>query len=265
MSTWADDFNDNDVYEEINYDDQEDASSPADNYADVEELWALADVVTEFEVDMDGNRFEVVKKVRKYHVDHPTTPADIRAKFATFGKGTANQSTLVSHEPPMALELGPVDQYERESRNEVKRMLHESSNATVEVKDKHLAIVEKREQTKKQEASAQRGTAAASSSGAGATWASNRTSTAPRDRDADVKRRVRVTNVADDITIDNLSTIFSVDGCEVEHVFLPRDKTTGNNKGFAFITFRDQSMAEKILKRQRVMFKNVVLQLAKAQ
>lgn len=70
---------------------------------------------------------------------------DIRAKFAPYGKAKEDQSMLISHEAPMALEMGDADQFERESRNEVKRMLNEAMTMEVKVKDPHLQIVVRKE------------------------------------------------------------------------------------------------------------------------
>ncbi|CCW66515.1 unnamed protein product [Phytomonas sp. Hart1] len=268
MSNWAEgvekdviyeDGRENDFYDD---DDDDDFDEEEEEFIDEEELWANAKLVRKVEADVDGNQFEVIKKVRQYHVDRPITEVDLRAGLKRFGKATADQSNIVSKEPPLALELGAVDQFERESRNEVKRLLHEVGNTEVKVNDSHLQIIVKEEHLKRQ---AEMANALKTDAGnRETTWGSNRTN-APKERDSqDFKRRVRVTNVGDNITEDNLRNIFGSDGAVVERVYLPRDRDTNQNKGFAFITFKEVSMAEQILKRHDYKFKNVVMHVTRA-
>ncbi|CCW60672.1 unnamed protein product [Phytomonas sp. EM1] len=267
MSNWAEGVEEDVIYKDGRendfYDDEEDElEEEEEDFINEEELWADAKLVREVEADMDGNQFEVIKKVRQYHVDRPITEVDIRAAFKRFGKGTSDQSQIVSKEAPLALELGSVDQFERESRNEVKRFMNEVSNTDVKVPDLHLQIIVKEENLKRQ-AEAAKASKVDSSNGE-TTWGSNRTS-APKERDTqDFKRRVRVTNVGDNITEENLRAIFSENNCVVERIYLPRDRDTKQNKGFAFITFSDASMAERTFKRRDYKFKNVVMRVAMA-
>lgn len=244
----------------------EDSGSDTDS-VDPEERWADAEVVQEFEVDDEGRRFEVIKKVRRYHVDRPLTAADLRARFTHFGKGLRDQKTLVSKEPPLALEMGTVDEYERKSRDEVKRLIFETSTLDVKVNDPRLAIVDKEERIRKQQKEGQAASSPTEGNSAGAaTWGGSRNTTKKtmRDEDPDVSRRVRITNLSDNITETNLRNIFGVDGMEVDRVFLPSDKVTGKVLGYAFLTFREQWMAERALSKNSIKFKNVVLHVCKA-
>lgn len=46
---------------------------------------------------------------------------------------------------------------------------------------------------------------------------------------------------------------------------ISKDDLTGKNRGFAFIEFREEWMVDDTLKRrQRYMFKNVIMQAARA-
>lgn len=277
MTTWANNSDEDIIYddgqirypdgaEDDGYDDYDDEEDFDDTALNIEEQWANAEVVQEFEVDSEGRRYEVIKKVRRYHVDRPVTAADLRARFAHFGKGTTDQKNLVSKEPPLALEMGTVDEYERKSRDEVKRMLFEVSTMDVKVTDPKFAIVEKEERIQKQQ---REGHAAASPTEGGsgaATWGGSRgTATkTSRDEDPDVARRVRITNLSDNITENNLRMIFGIDDMVVDRVFLPTDKTTGKVLGYAFITFKDKWMAENALSKKSLKFKNVVLNVCKA-
>lgn len=181
----------------------------------------------------------------------------------------------------MALEMGDADQFERESRNEVKRMLNEAMTMEVKVKDPHLQIVVRKEQAKKAAAAAasafgmeadgsgaEGANVTSSSTNAGAaTWGANRTlrSKPTTDRSQVYKRRIRLTNVSDDITEQNLQTIFNINDCIVSRVKISKDDLTGKNRGFAFIEFREEWMVDDTLKRrQRYMFKNVIMQAARA-
>uniref|UniRef100_A0A0A9Z175 Eukaryotic translation initiation factor 3 subunit G n=1 Tax=Lygus hesperus TaxID=30085 RepID=A0A0A9Z175_LYGHE len=175
---------------------------------------------------------------------------------------------LISHEAPMALEMGDADQYERESRNEIKRMLNEVMVTDVKVKDPHLQIVVRREESKKiaaaaaavAENSAADTTTTSSSNvnhtgaATAATWGANRAAraktTTTSDRSQVYKRRIRLTNVSDDITEQHLDAIFNTNDCVVSKIKISKDDATGKNRGFAFIEFLEESMVDDTLKRR---------------
>ncbi|EJD05518.1 translation initiation factor eIF3g [Fomitiporia mediterranea MF3/22] len=54
---------------------------------------------------------------------------------------------------------------------------------------------------------------------------------------------LRVTNVSDDTTDQDLRELFSVFG-RVVRVFVGKDRETGQSKGFAFVSFEDRAVAE---------------------
>lgn len=236
MATWADE----DELEAIQ-------SSVSGGSESDEELWDTIKPTVIREVDEHGNRIEITKKIRVFTMSRDAKPADIRKKLAPFGKGLeAQKDAVVAKEPPMALELGAADRFERESRAEVKRFVTE--NAPEDARGGGA-----REESRKDAEAGQE------------TWASRKTTTTTeRKTTSDVKRRVRVCNVSDDITEENLLNIFSANGAEVERVYLATDNTTGNNKGYAFITFRDEKYVHAAVKQRRFHFKNVVLSVSYA-
>ena len=54
---------------------------------------------------------------------------------------------------------------------------------------------------------------------------------------------LRVTNVSDDTTDQDLRDLFSVFG-RVIRVFVGKDRETGQSKGFAFVSFEERAIAE---------------------
>lgn len=245
------------------YDDEDQSLNEEDGYYAEEALWEKAQDEVVVETDAEGRKYEICKKVLRRHVDRPIEPADIRAGFARFGKAvTSKQSDLVSKEPPLVLELGTVDSFERESRNEVKRMIYEASSVDVQVRDATLAKIDQEERVRRNLAAA-RGTTS-STTGGGETWGSSNRNTRTTTKDEDVPRRIRVTNISDAITEDHLRAIFGANGRKVERVFLARDQVTGQAKGFAFVTFQEAYMAEEAIKMGKVPFKNVVMSISRA-
>eukprot|EP00796_Vickermania_ingenoplastis_P007297 gene7297-5139_t len=235
MSTWAD---------EDGLDEAIDRDQPVSGADDDEEVWDTIKPISIRDVDERGNRVEITKKVRTFHLERDARPSDLRKKLAVFGKAkTQDKDSIVSKEPPLALELGSADKYERESRAEIKRFMAENVE---EVRG------------------AAREDAGKELEAATGTWGTNRTTTVKSSTSTDVKRRVRVCNVSDDITEENLINIFSANGADVERVYLATDSSTGNNKGYAFVTFRDEKYVLDAVRQRRFHFKNVVLSVSHA-
>lgn len=236
MTTWADETG----YDENVQRDADNVSSSSDD-----EVWESIKPTVLHEADEKGNRIEILKKIRRFTLERAATPADLRKKLEPFGKSkTQDKDAIVSKEPQLALELGSADRFERESRTEIKRFMAEN------VDDSRGAAKEE---------------AAKDSDATAGTWGSSRATTTTKTAPvADYKRRVRVCNVSDDITEENLHNIFSANGAEVERVFLATDKTTGNNKGYAFVTFRDEKYVTLAVRQRRFNFKNVVLTVSNA-
>lgn len=251
MSNWADQAQEG---EEQMFDEVESNHSYNAEYEDPRTSWANAKTETTQEPDAEGNVYTVVRKVRTYHVDRPLVAADLRAKLPHFGKGLGDQKTLVSTEPPQAVEMGSVDQYERDTRGEVKCMINEAGAMAVVVKDEHLRVI--RELEKKQS------TAPRTVASGGSTWAS----ATPKQSDSreQVKAGIRIRNLSDDITQDNLSNIFSNFGWSANTVRIPRGDNN-QTRGFAFVVFDEQWMAEEAIKMGKFRFKNVVLDVSRAE
>lgn len=59
---------------------------------------------------------------------------------------------------------------------------------------------------------------------------------------------LRVTNVSEDATDEDLRDLFSKFG-RVVRVYIGRDRDTGIGKGYAFVSFEDRSIAERAMKK----------------
>eukprot|EP01096_Ripella_sp_DP13-Kostka_P009390 TRINITY_DN3612_c0_g1_i1.p1 TRINITY_DN3612_c0_g1~~TRINITY_DN3612_c0_g1_i1.p1 ORF type:complete len:283 (+),score=114.56 TRINITY_DN3612_c0_g1_i1:27-851(+) len=73
---------------------------------------------------------------------------------------------------------------------------------------------------------------------------------------------VRVTNVSEDTTEDDLRALFDRKVGNVQRVYLARDKNSGRSKGFAFVAFYERSTAEKAVKLMNNFgFNHLILQV----
>jgi translation initiation factor 3 subunit G len=80
-------------------------------------------------------------------------------------------------------------------------------------------------------------------------------------RDSDNAFTVRVTNLSDDITETDLRDLFGKFG-RLQRVFLAKDRTTHESKGFAFINFERQEDAEQaIAKVSGIGYNHLILQV----
>ncbi|KPI87075.1 hypothetical protein ABL78_3837 [Leptomonas seymouri] len=249
MSNWADQAQE----EEEFYGDVASNNSFASEYEDPKASWANAKTETSHEADADGNTYIVTRKVRQYHVDRPIVAADLRSRLKHFGKGLGDQSTLVSTEPPLALEMGSVDQWERETRTEVKRMIHEASNMEIVVKDEHLRVIRELEERDKK--------SAPRTAASGSTWGSVSKQTDTREQ---MSTGIRIRNLSDDVTQENLSRIFEGLGWSAKSVRIPRGDNN-QTRGFAFVIFDEPWMADAAIKKGKFRFKNVVLDVSRAE
>lgn len=250
MSNWADQAQEG---EEEFYDEVVSNDSYNADYEDSKALWANAKTETTHEADAEGNTYIVVRKVRQYHVDRPIVAADLRAKLPHFGKGLGDQSTLVQAEAPVAMEMGSVDQFERETRQEVRRMINEAAGMEVIVKDEHLRVIRELEKKKK---------LAPRTATGGSTWGS--VTPKPTESREQVKAGIRIRNLSDDITQNNLADIFAGFNWKANVVRIPRGDNN-QSRGFAFVVFEESWMADEAIKMGRFHFKNVVLDVSRAE
>ncbi|ESL12112.1 hypothetical protein TRSC58_00126 [Trypanosoma rangeli SC58] len=264
MATWADDFDP--VLEDAFADE---TSSPFEDKADGraadnEKLaWENAKTVVETITDSENKRYEIVKKVRTYHVDRPITVVDIRAKWKPFGKSSDNNQDLVSRDPPIVLELGEIDPFERVARDEVVRLMNEVERMKMDVTDPRLARFAKIKEEQEKAALLED---AQTDQPKERTWAAARGEKTSAQRSEDTDRRLRITNISDDITVDELYNIFHTSEYRIEKLFLPTDKETKNYRGFAFITFETPEQAERCLRKTKgvARFKNTVMHIVRA-
>lgn len=70
---------------------------------------------------------------------------------------------------------------------------------------------------------------------------------------------LRVTNVSEDATDEDLRELFSRFG-KVFRVYIGRDRETGIGKGYAFVSFEDRAVAEKAMRKVHGMgYDNLIL------
>lgn len=70
---------------------------------------------------------------------------------------------------------------------------------------------------------------------------------------------LRVTNVSEDATDDDLRDLFSRFG-RVHRVYIGRDRETGQGKGYAFVSFEDRAVAERAMQKVHGMgYDNLIL------
>ena len=220
------------------------------------------------------------------------TLADLRRKWKNFGPPVENESNLVAVEKSVFLELGSIDKLEKDTRDEIFGLLANSMQAKVEVPLSKLLKAfdaKTKEQTAAVEAAIVEpqpsGTVVASpaSSGAsGKTWAQVRqerkeaagqaaattgttSSSAHRTTAAAAPTAescvVRIRNLVDDISPDELRRIFGPENGlgEIKRLFLARDQE-GNRRGYAYVTYGTATDAAKaIAKLDKKPFKHVVL------
>ncbi|CBH10480.1 RNA-binding protein, putative [Trypanosoma brucei gambiense DAL972] len=263
MATWADDMEPIALGEDFGGNQLTPQEAKA--LADKEAAWKNAKVVTETITDAENKQYEIVKRVLQYRVDREATPVDVRAKWKRFGRATnpADQKDLVSRDPPIVLELGEVDPFERMAREEVMRLMNEVERYTVEVKDVHLARYAK---VKEEQERAAKEAAAPDDQGKERTWAAARGDKTSVQHKEDTDRRLRITNISDDISREELYNIFNTDEYRIDKLFLPTDGKTSNYRGFAFITFETPEQAERCLSRTKgvARFKNTVMHIVRA-
>ncbi|ESS68453.1 RNA-binding protein [Trypanosoma cruzi] len=264
MAAWADDFDptlEDGFADEIStsFEGGADAAAAKDDKL----AWENAKTVIETVTDSENKRYEIVKKVRTYHVDRPVTVVDIRAKWKRFGKSGDNNQDLVSRDPPIVLELGEIDPFERVARDEIVRLMNEVERMKIEVTDPRLARFAK---IKEEQEKAALEETTQTDQPKERTWAAARGEKSSAQRKEDTDRRLRITNISDDITREELYNIFDTNEYKIEKLFLPRDNATGNYRGFAFITFEDHEQAERCLKKTKgvARFKNTVMRIVRA-
>jgi RNA recognition motif-containing protein len=78
-------------------------------------------------------------------------------------------------------------------------------------------------------------------------------------RNRDDLPTLRVTNVSEDTTDDDLRDLFSRFG-KVFRVYVGKDRETGIGKGYAFVSFEDRAVAERAMKKVHGMgYDNLIL------
>jgi len=210
-------------------------------------------VVTETYV-REGERYRTVrtyrtvtKRVKEFHVVEQR-----RARWQKFGKALEPAAAdLVTMGPEFTLELGKVEELD------VKRL-----DRAVEKKIDQLVM-----QVRHKDPAAATGTGGAPAPGDGLFKVAARASadTADQRPQRDDSCTVRVTNLSDEISEEDLRALFSRFG-RVMRCYVGKDKMTQERKGYAFISFQEKAGAQMaIAKLHRHPLNHVILNVAWAQ
>jgi hypothetical protein len=220
------------------------------------------------------------------------TMVDVRRTWARFGAAVENDANLTVVEKPVFLELGSIDKIEKESRDEVFDIMARSLQAKVPEgpKGRELRAFDakaKLETTTQQTASSLPSSPTSmgpssmttTASGQKKTWAdarkertggapgssgpamggpSSAAATRPSGADGNV---IRICNLGDDITLEEIRRIFGPDNGlgDIKRVFIAKD-AEGNRRGYAYVTYGSSVDANKAVeKMHKKAFKHVVL------
>lgn len=240
--------------------------------AQEEMKWANAQTVVEYEVS-NGTKYRVTKKVLKEKIMRPISAADLRAKLPKFGEGKNPREDLITMDPVVVLELGAVDPLVKACKDDVVRLWGEIETKDVKdrIKDPKLALYQKiLAQKKKAAPVVVAAPVAAAASGEAMTWAQKREMTkAAQNPDvakdvekALTKNVVRVSNLSDFISEVELRRLFGTENNlpMIKKIFIAKDKTTGQRRGFAYITYATDNDGITVVNRmRRTAFKNTIL------
>jgi translation initiation factor 3 subunit G len=255
--------------------------SPQNDIAPTADPWAKAKLTFEFE-EVDGTRYRVTKQVREYTVTRPFTMVDHRATWAKFGDAAKADvsNDLATAEALVVLELGEVDPLEKQCRDEVSRMWGDVERMTVTVKDPNLARYAAAAQQAKSAAAAVAAQVAAASpaaspteDGKAKTWGQAQKDRREGEKATEVskdatdtlsKKVVRISNLSDFITEAELRRLFGDENGlpSIQRLFVAVDKTTGQRRGFAYITYKSDADGERVVNKMNpTRFKNTVLRV----
>ncbi|CUG93753.1 translation initiation factor 3 subunit G, putative [Bodo saltans] len=254
--------------------------SPQGENVPTADPWAKAKLTFEYE-EVDGVRFRVTKQVREYKVTRPFTMVDHRTTWKKFGDAAdAANNDLATAEALVVLELGEVDPLEKQCRDEMARMWGDVERMTVTVKDPNLARYAITAQQAKSAAAAAAAQAAAASpaasptdDGKAKTWGQAQkdrregektTEVAKDSSDTLSKKVVRISNLSDFITEPELRRLFGEENGlpAIQRLFVAVDKTTGQRRGFAYITYKSDADGERVVSKMNpTRFKNTVLRV----
>ncbi|EPY42403.1 translation initiation factor 3 subunit G [Angomonas deanei] len=254
-TTWADR---EDEYENSSsrYSDEEEEAAD-----EGESQWDNAEDVLEIVTDAEGKKYEIMKKVLKRQVKRDISAADLRAHIPPFGvAATQKEKAKEKAAIRVPLELGEVDEFDPKARTIVRNTINKFMDAPVDVKDSKFARIRQEEEQKRARPEVRK-TEGTYGESRGA-----RDEIDPRKKLDDFKKRVRVTNLTERITEEDLYNLLAFGGTtKVDKVYIARDKTTDQYKGFAFVTFGSEKDAQFAIAKGYINFKNVTMRFSPAE
>jgi len=205
----------------------------------------------------EGDRYRAVKTYRTVtkRVKEFPIVEQRRARWKKFGKALeAAAADLVTMGPEFTLELGKVEELD------VKRL-----DRAVEKKIDQLVMAVRHKDPGAAAAAAVGGAAEKPSDGLFKVATRQSADTADSRPQRDDSCTVRVTNLSDEISEEDLRALFNRFG-RVMRCYVGKDKMTQERKGYAFISFQEKAAAEQaIAKLHRHPLNHVILNVAWAQ
>eukprot|EP01062_Namystynia_karyoxenos_P062128 TRINITY_DN55056_c0_g1_i1.p1 TRINITY_DN55056_c0_g1~~TRINITY_DN55056_c0_g1_i1.p1 ORF type:complete len:265 (+),score=103.69 TRINITY_DN55056_c0_g1_i1:110-904(+) len=216
-------------------------------------------VVTEYIFGRDGEKIKVIKTFRTTTKRTKVFPAaaERRKRWKLFGKAKNNTPELTVIGETVTLELGKAqDLAEKKTDREIEKIIEGAAKQSASGRSTEGLF----------QASTKVATQGGAAAPDGLFRAAGRTSETvdgrpPRDDSC----TVRVTNLSDEISEDDLRALFGRFG-RVMRCYVGKDRQTQERKGFAFVTFQQKEQAEMAIEKlHRHPLNHVILNVTWAQ
>eukprot|EP01064_Diplonema_japonicum_P026284 TRINITY_DN376_c4_g1_i1.p1 TRINITY_DN376_c4_g1~~TRINITY_DN376_c4_g1_i1.p1 ORF type:complete len:282 (+),score=88.70 TRINITY_DN376_c4_g1_i1:44-847(+) len=217
-------------------------------------------VLTEI-VSKDGGKFKVTKYMKTIKKEKKIYPAAVerQKRWVKFGKAKDNSAELTVVCEPSKLELGKKEEIDKtKMESEIQKMVREVSIAVAGGGGGGAYVAPTKSSASEATAGAtdESGKKTYVAPGRGAGEASGGDSGKPQRDDSCT---VRITNISEDISEDDLRSLFTQYG-QISRSYVAVDRVTKERRGFAFITFKKQEDAANAIRNlDRHPFNHVIL------
>eukprot|EP01059_Diplonema_ambulator_P034013 TRINITY_DN7425_c0_g1_i1.p1 TRINITY_DN7425_c0_g1~~TRINITY_DN7425_c0_g1_i1.p1 ORF type:complete len:270 (+),score=72.59 TRINITY_DN7425_c0_g1_i1:45-854(+) len=208
-------------------------------------------------VSKDGGKFKVTKYIKSSKKERKifTSALERQKRWVKFGKAKDNSPELTVAAEPVKLELGKKEEMDKtKMESEIQKMVNKVSIAVASGGNASGAYVPP-------DRKSGGGDAAPGEEGKKTYVAPGRGSgeTADSKPQRDDSCTVRITNISEDISEDDLRSLFSTYG-HISRSYVAVDRVTRERRGFAFITFKKQEDAANAIRHlDRHPFNHVIL------
>eukprot|EP00754_Rhynchopus_humris_P016878 Rhum_TRINITY_DN14533_c24_g2::Rhum_TRINITY_DN14533_c24_g2_i1::g.99099::m.99099/K03248/EIF3G; translation initiation factor 3 subunit G len=260
LNNWADMMDEDPAAE-----DQYETITPGqEEKADTKILRDGTKVITEV-VSKDGGKFKVEKRVRVVKRDRKVFKAaeERKARMVNFGNAaTGNYPEMVVISDPVRLEIGKQEEISKSKmESEIQKMVQKVSNAAA-AGGQSTFKASKRSSDEKEAADAEKKGNVFVARGGGHDVTAATDGGRPQ---RDDRNTVRITNLSEDISDDDLHLLFRKYG-QITRSYIAVDRNTSQRRGFGFITFKTrEEAAAAIAALDRHPLKHVILEVGWAQ